>query len=75
VSIEQTGVTKLLLDAGANVNSVKIDGTTPLHYAALTGQLELVQALLDNGGNINACTKDGFTPLDLAIETEEFSVV
>src|SRR5580698_8855920 len=40
--------------------------TTPLHYAALYGNLESVRILLDRGANLNARNKSDATPLIFA---------
>ena len=62
-------IAKLLIDAGANVNTL----TSPyycyysvLHYAAWHGNMETVRLLLDNGAHDDDRTGDGNTPLALA---------
>ena len=44
-------VCKLLLDHGANVNSVNVQGRTPLFRAAFMDKRECVKLLLENGGD------------------------
>ena len=39
--------------AGADVNATDKDGYTPLHWAALRGHTEIVQALLEAGADVN----------------------
>jgi ankyrin repeat protein len=47
----------------------KTTGDTPLHYAVLHGQLEVVRQLCDAGARLNA-NKEGKTALDCANATE-----
>ncbi|WP_373692241.1 ankyrin repeat domain-containing protein [Endozoicomonas sp. SESOKO1] len=58
-----------LSDSPVRSNTVKTDASgmmTPLHYAALEGQLNAVRHLLDRGASINARTQNGQTALGLA---------
>ena len=57
---------KALLDQGVHVNSRTVYGWTPLHYAVLSGNLNIVQELLKRGAIVNATTRSGRTPLYLA---------
>jgi ankyrin repeat protein len=43
----------VLIDSGANVNGVALDGWTPLTQAAHAGQLEAVKLLVARGADIN----------------------
>ncbi|KAG5885440.1 hypothetical protein JTB14_020775 [Gonioctena quinquepunctata] len=54
---------RFLIEKGANVNSIKSDGETPIHGAALTGSVEGLRLLLGRGANLNAVTSDGCTPI------------
>ena len=54
------------LDAGADVMARNEDGGTPLHYAAMNGNPEVVERLLELGADINAKDNDGYTPLHWA---------
>jgi|GEM_PF-4216899 len=59
---------KALLKAGADVNRhCGPAQRTPLHDAALDGDIELARLLLVHGANLDAKTKFGRTPLDFAI--------
>jgi ankyrin repeat protein len=60
------GCAKLLLDAGANPNAAMNLGTTPLHIAALRGEVDLAKLLIRAGATVNAADNDGNTPLDYA---------
>ena len=68
---------KLLLDAGANPNTVLSnmdpDMTTLLHALALCGgddEVHMARLLLEAGAEPNAIDADGHTPLDNAMEYE-----
>lgn len=43
-------------------------GVTPLHDAALEGQLQTVKLLVELGADVNKLSKDGWTALDDAVE-------
>ena len=66
---------KLLLDKGADVNSVDYRGYTPLMQAAYCDRVaaELIRLLLAKGANVNA-TGEGETPLSLAAKRGETEV-
>ena len=57
--------------AGADVNAKDVDGTTPLHNAAVYGHNEVAELLIANGAEVNAIIvsgrNQGKTPVDLAI--------
>jgi hypothetical protein len=58
---------KVLLAAGANVNSVKLDGETPLHGAASFSLVRAERLLLNTGAVLNPDEKkDGETNLHRA---------
>ncbi|PMD29632.1 ankyrin, partial [Hyaloscypha variabilis F] len=44
-----TSLVKLLIDYGANVNSLSKSGDTPLFHAIASGNHEMVQLLLKEG--------------------------
>jgi ankyrin repeat protein len=62
----QTEASRLLLEAGADVNARQTGGYTPLHAAAQNGDRALVDLLLARGADLAATTDDGATPLALA---------
>jgi ankyrin repeat protein len=67
---------KLMLKHHPNiVNDSTYYGYTPLHWASLSGNTELVQYLIANNADINASAKDKSTPLHLAIEEGHDKVV
>ncbi|PBD16151.1 ankyrin repeat domain-containing protein [Wolbachia endosymbiont of Drosophila subpulchrella] len=65
-----------LINKGANVNATDQDGKTPLHWAAVKGHEEVVEALLKvNGINVNATDQGGKTPLHLAARDNNKEIV
>lgn len=59
-------VLKLLIDAGANIESKSLTGYTALHYAVQYGLIVVMQLLLENGANVHAELEFGQTPLHVA---------
>jgi ankyrin repeat protein len=68
-------VLRLLVDAGADVQSESAAGWTPLHCAAAGGHLECVSALLAAGAMAAARTGRGWTPLHLAAQFGQAQLV
>ncbi|KAI4519021.1 ankyrin, partial [Schizophyllum commune Loenen D] len=59
---------RVLLDAGANIDSRTNSGSTPLHYAAQGRHLDVVRELINRGADVHARRiKDGSIPLHLAV--------
>ena len=56
----------LLIGSGADVNARVRDGSTPLHWAATSGQPDICKMLMENGADVNARARDGWTPLHSA---------
>jgi ankyrin repeat protein len=50
---------KVLLEAGANVNAVDRDGSTPLLNAIRSEKVESARLLLDAGADVTARTRAG----------------
>jgi ankyrin repeat protein len=71
----QARVSKMLLDAGADVNATQAGGYTPLHAAAQNGQRDLVELLLARGADVRATSDDGATPLSLAEKAGQAEIV
>jgi len=63
---------KALVARGAQVNKL---GWTPLHYAAVKGNLEMVQYLLANEAMPNAPSPAGDSPLMMAVQSGNTQVV
>lgn len=62
--VGDTGVMRVLLDAGADANALGSDGRTPLHAAAFAGRLPIVRLLLDAGADPTRRGPEGASPLD-----------
>ena len=58
-----------LIKAGANIESLDSDGSTPLYTASEKGHNEIVQELLKNGAKINVECQNN-SPLLIAIDNE-----
>ena len=56
----------MLIDFGAKLDSKNNIGCTPLHLAALYGQVDTVRLLISNGANIHAETFGRDTPVHYA---------
>src|SRR6266581_6639083 len=55
-----------LLQKKAAVNAPQTDGTTALHWAVRSDDLETAELLIQAGANVSAANRDGATPLLLA---------
>ena len=64
-SREDNGVSvaKLLLEHGADVNTRRDDRRTPLHFASLFGNFEIVQLFIDHRAEVDPMDDLGNTPL------------
>jgi len=49
-------------------------GNTPLHVAAVQGDMEAVRLLIDAGADLNSQGEHGYTPLHEAVEQGHFEV-
>lgn len=68
-------LTKLLLDAGADIEQSDQFKYTALHHAASWGYHDLVKYLLERGANPNACAEANTTPLMLAAMEEHLESI
>ena len=65
-------IVKFLIQNGANINAQDTWNTTPLHYAASAGNLEVVDFLCQIGADMNAASACvGKTPVDYALGNRE----
>jgi ankyrin repeat protein len=76
VENNHTEVAKLLLASGSKVNgkNSKPDNT-PLHFAAINGNIEIVELLLNRGATVNAKHCFGITPLHNAVESKKMKII
>jgi len=59
----QAQIVELLIQSGADVNALEINGRTPLHDAANGGHLDVIDVLVRNGADLEAKDNEGMTPL------------
>jgi ankyrin repeat protein len=69
------GAALALIAAGADVNQVQPDGSTPLHWAAYRVDPELVRTLLDRGARADAVNRYGASPLSEAVRVANVALV
>jgi uncharacterized protein len=69
VSRLQSDVVRILLEAGANPNVRQSAGWSPLHAAAMNGDLTSVELLLASGAEPTATNDEGRSVIDLATES------
>jgi ankyrin repeat protein len=65
IDVGRSEITRLLIEAGANVNARFENGDTALHVAARLGRDKSVELLLAAGPDLNARDEENHTPLDL----------
>ncbi|MEJ5091251.1 hypothetical protein GEO21_14510 [Sphingobacterium faecium] len=63
---KNNAISKLIIEAGADVNSMPGNGQTALHLAAQQGNIELIVLLLENGARIELKNVNNKTASDLA---------
>ena len=64
----------LLVKSGANANAQDAEGFTPLHMAAIHGNLKVVKKLVDLDADVNIITTDGKNAAELAHLNEELEI-
>ena len=58
-------IVKLLIEYGADLDYIDMDGWAPIHYAAFDKRVEVTRLLLEAGADPNIKTPNGCTPLHL----------
>ncbi|VUC25834.1 unnamed protein product [Clonostachys rosea] len=70
-----SGVAKILLQHGANIEQLALNGNTPLHVVANRGLSKTAALFLAKGASIDTPNKSGWTPLYPAILNGRVKVV
>uniref|UniRef100_A0AAY4C863 Arf-GAP with coiled-coil, ANK repeat and PH domain-containing protein n=1 Tax=Denticeps clupeoides TaxID=299321 RepID=A0AAY4C863_9TELE len=66
---------EFLLQNGANVNQVDVNGRGPLHHATILGHTGLVCLFLKRGADYNAKDKTQKDPISIAVESANADIV
>ncbi|GAB4222928.1 MAG: hypothetical protein Kow0062_21940 [Acidobacteriota bacterium] len=74
VAGRHAGITRRLLEAGADPNAPQAGGFTPLHAAVAAGDETLVELLLARGADPHRVTNDGRSAIDLAADLPDDAV-
>jgi len=64
-------IAAILIANGAKVNIKDENGVTPLSFAAMKGDIELIELLIKAGANVNSKDRDGTTVLGWGEENPE----
>lgn len=64
--VKTDAVVKYLVSQGANVNVKAKNGLPPLHFAIMSGHVEVAKFLIAQGADVNAEDKSGSLPIHLA---------
>jgi ankyrin repeat protein len=59
-------IVRILLDRGADVDMVRTDHRTALHYTSFFDFFDIVKALLDQGATVNKRNDDGRMAFQIA---------
>jgi len=67
---------RILLRSGVDVNEKADDGMTALTFAAMNGNLDIMEILLEEDGiDVNAANDEGTTPLMFAVSEGHYDAV
>ena len=72
--VNEPEIIDLLVQSGANVNAQDAEGFTPLHMAAIHGNLKIVKKLVDLDADVNIVATDGKNATELAHLNEELEI-
>ncbi|KAL5600475.1 hypothetical protein FOVSG1_008287 [Fusarium oxysporum f. sp. vasinfectum] len=67
IDVDRCCVVEDLLASGANPHMLGYGGNTPLHFAAILGDVKIIEKLLDCGADVHISNKSGDIPLVLAV--------
>lgn len=67
-------ITKLLIDAHADINAQSRLNRTPLHWASHNGHKEVAKLLIDSGADVNIQDEYNKTSLNLALENNQLEI-
>lgn len=69
ITCDDFATIQLLVEKGANVKAVTVDGKSSLHFAIEKQNLAVIRYLVEKGASLTAVNNDGVTPLQLAKRT------
>lgn len=64
-----------LIDYGADVNVVSVNGSTALMYASRNNQIKIAEKLILAGANVNAKNDKKSTPLTIAEKQQHYAMI
>ncbi len=68
-------IAELLIDLGANINSIDNKGNTCLHYAVYSGNYSLVKKLIMLGAEKTIANKEKLLPINLAEKSNNIDII
>ncbi|XP_076634804.1 uncharacterized protein LOC143348465 [Colletes latitarsis] len=74
-SISDLYILDLLFQNGADLNTTDIGLRTPLHIAAMTGNLMLALYLVEEGADLHRKNRNGYTPLEVAMAYKNSEII
>ena len=61
----------LLVENGANMNTLDGDGYSPFHKAVKSNNAEIVKYFIQNGTDLNVKTNNGYNSLEVALKAKK----